>query len=142
MYGYGRYVQAAAASGGDAWSRGGPPQWAAVSGVGLGMSLLSVGLFGLAVIPVVALHQVYLRAGMTDPWFRLGTARDRDRPWWRAAWPLPPGLAAGLFAVGVAFTIALPWHLFMFGRHGTDVLLALVSPFDPSLARGRASSNV
>ncbi len=133
LYGYGRYVQAAAASGGDAWSRGGPPKWAAVSGVGLGLSLLAVGLFGLAVIPLVGLHQIYLQAGTADPWFGLGvgTGRERGRPWWRGPWSVPPGLAAGLCAVGVAFVIVLPWHLWMVARHGSEVLAALVAPFDP-----------
>lgn len=135
LYAYGRSVRATSASGGDPWGRGAPPAWAAVSGLGLGVSLMTVGLFGLAVLPVAALHQMYLRAGSGDPWPALGSGgtagRDRSRPWWRTWWPPAPGLASGALALGIALALALPWHAWVISRHGSEVWEALLAPLDP-----------
>jgi len=132
LYAYGRFARAATASG------GGPLGWAALSGLGLGISLMAVGLFGLAVVPVVALHQLFLRAGAVAApgaglnfGFGLGAGRDRGRPWWRSWWPLAPGLRAGGLSLGVALAVALPWHAHVIHRHGSDVIAALLAPLDP-----------
>ena len=132
LYGYGRSSRATSASGGDSWARGAPAAWAAVSGLGLGISLMAVGLFGLAVVPVAVLHQWCLRAGSGDPWLGHGAAgRDRPRPWWWSWWPPAPGLASGALALGVALALALPWHAWVIARHGAEVWDALLAPLDP-----------
>jgi hypothetical protein len=106
-------------SGGDEWARGGPLFWAALGGLSLGVSLMAFGLFGLVVVPVVMVHQAYLRAG--------APRGARDRP---LRWLGNPGLRAGAVAVAVALAIAAPWHLWMIQRHGRAAIAALVSPID------------
>ena len=56
----------------------GPSFWAVAGGLSLGLSLLTLEGFGLIVIPVVILHQVYLRAGHSSR----PVPRSRTRPWW------------------------------------------------------------
>lgn len=110
------------ASGGDPLGRGGPVLWAVLGGLGLGVSLMAVGLFGLAAVPVVVLHQIYLGAG--------APRGERDRPWW-PGWLGNPSLRAGVLAVAVAAAVAAPWHLWMIHKYGAGVLLgALRAPLD------------
>ncbi len=93
--------------------------WGVLGGLALGLSLLSVGLFGLLCVPVVLLHQAYLLA---DP----SASRRRGR-WWRT-WVNNPSLAAGAVALFVGLTVAAPWHIAMFRAYGADLLDALRFP--------------
>lgn len=105
--------------------------WSAAGGFALGLSLLSVEAFGLIVIPVAVLHQLYLRASAaTVSATRPRSAVGRTR-WWRDGAPID--LAVGL---GVAMLTALPWHLAMIPTHGWEVL----NPFVPPI--GWAEENV
>ncbi len=97
--------------------------WSAAGGLALGVSLLSVEAFGLIVIPVAILHQVYLRASAaSDPRVRPRPPSDRTR-WWRDGAPID--LAVGL---GVAMATAVPWHLAMIPEYGWEVLNPFVPP--------------
>ena len=80
------------------WPWAGPIFWAVVGGLSLGLSLLALGGFGLIVIPVVILHQVYLRVGSTSPPVSRSRARFRWLDWWRTA-----GVIDGLLALAIAF---------------------------------------
>ena len=97
--------------------------WSAAGGFALGLSLLSVVAFGLIVIPVVLLHQIYLKASAaSDPRIRPRGAAGRSR-WWRNGAPID--LAVGL---GAAMATALPWHLTMIPEHGWEVFNPFVPP--------------
>lgn len=108
-------------SGGDLWSWGGPIFWTVLGGLAMGLSLLSVGLFGFLAVPIVLLHQVYLRAG--------APRGERERRWW-LGWLENPTLRAGALALGVALLVAAPWHLWMIQRHGKSIITSLFFPFD------------
>lgn len=98
----------------------GPAFWAVAGGLSLGLSLLSLGGFGLIVIPVVILHQLYLRAGgASEP-----GPPSRRKPWWLAWWD-NPGVLDGLLALAVAMLVALPWHLRMVQVYGGEALAGL-----------------
>src|SRR4051794_2544596 len=102
------------------WSWSGPVFWAVAGGISLGLSLLTLGGFGLIVIPVVILHQLYLRAGeSTAP-----GPGPRGRPWWSAWWD-STGVIDGLLALAVALLVALPWHLRMAQTYGWEALAGL-----------------
>lgn len=139
LYAYGRYLRSTTSSGGNLWAKGGPPTWAAVSGAGLAIALLSVGLFGLVVVPVVSLHQLYLRAGTSSRPVNTQSpvviasvsGRERGQSLMRTWWAAGPALAAGLVTIGVAILLAAPWYLVAVQRHGWDVLTALLEPLDP-----------
>jgi hypothetical protein len=103
------------------WDRDGPIFWIVLGGVALALTLMAVGLFGLISLPVVLLHQAYLRAA--EP------GRGRRRGW--LAWRDSPSLAAGALALAIALALAAPWYLLMFARHGSDAVEALLAPFDP-----------
>ena len=85
------------------WPWAGTVFWALAGGLSLGLSLLSQEGFGLIVIPIVLLHQVYLQAGSSCRLFSrpLGKA-------WRLDWGQPHGPLGGTdcpldrFARGVA----------------------------------------
>jgi hypothetical protein len=118
---YGWHERVSSCSAGP-WSWAGPLFWAVVGGVCLGLSLLSLAGFGLLVIPVVVLHQFYLRAGLpTGPPTRART-RLKSVGWWRA-----PGALDGIIALATALLIALPWYLLMLQVHGSEVLAPLES---------------
>ena len=102
------------------WPWAGPIFWAVVGGLSLGLSLLALGGFGLIVIPVVILHQVYLRVGSTSPPVSRSRARLRWLDWWRTA-----GVTDGLLALAIAFIVALPWHIRMVQTHGWEALTGL-----------------
>lgn len=96
--------------------------WSAAGGIALGLSLLSVEAFGLLVIPVALLHQIYLRAGAAPASPRPQAATGRTR-WWREGAPID--LAVGL---GAAMAVALPWHLAMIPTHGWEVFNPFIPP--------------
>jgi hypothetical protein len=102
------------------WPWAGPFFWAAAGGASLGLSLLALAGFGLLVVPVVILHQIYLRGG-SEPAL---SSRARSRSWWLDGWSRAR-LAAGLLAVSVALSVALPWHIAMIRLHGWETLQAL-----------------
>ncbi|MDX2038235.1 MAG: hypothetical protein SFX72_16420 [Isosphaeraceae bacterium] len=118
LYAYGRHLRAGSSS---AASWNGPEGllWVVVGGLGLGTSLMSMGLLGLLVIPIVGLHQFYLRAGLPP-----GERVDR---WW-LSWRDNVSLLGGGLVLAIALVLALPWHLMMANRHGSDFLEALVVP--------------
>jgi hypothetical protein len=89
-------------------------------GLALGVSLLALGGFGLIVIPVVVLHQLYLRAGAISP----AGPRPRGKPWWLAWWD-SAGMIDGLLALAVAMLVALPWHVRMVQLHGWEAVAGL-----------------
>lgn len=97
--------------------------WSAIGGLALGASLLAVEAFGLIVIAVAVLHQIYLRAG--------ASVEPSYRP------PATCGLRARLreggaidcaVALGVAAAVAAPWHLSMFMTYGWDLFAPLTLP--------------
>lgn len=92
--------------------------WIASGGITLGLSLLSVGLLGLVVVPIVLLHAMLLSGG--------AGAVPRRGPRWR--WLLGPSARAGLAALGIALAVALPWHVHMASRYGDAWLWAILSP--------------
>ena len=89
-------------------------------GVCLGLSLLALAWFGLIVIPVVVLHQFYLRAG--SPFQPV--PRSASRPW-RLGWWGNAGLIDGLLALAVGLVLALPWHVLMAQVHGWSAITGL-----------------
>ncbi len=113
------------------WGWGGPIAWTVLGGVALGLTLMVVGPFGLVSIPVVLLHQAYLRANTPrGPRTRIGAKRWRE---WLAGRD-SPSVTAGAVALAVALAVAAPWHVLMFARHGSAALGALLVPFDPWFA--------
>ena len=102
------------------WPWAGPIFWAVAGGFSLGLSLLSLGGFGLIVIPVVCLHQVYLRAGSSSPPLSRTRARFRWLDWLRT-----PVVIDGLLSLAIASLMALPWHMRMFQIYGWDALTGL-----------------
>jgi 4-amino-4-deoxy-L-arabinose transferase-like glycosyltransferase len=116
---YGWYQRAASDSV-RLWPWAGPAFWAVAGGLSLGLSLLSLGGFGLIVIPIVILHQSYLRAGPSL------LPVTRPRPWpRRLEWRLGGVWISGLVALAIALLIALPWHLRMFQAYGWEVAAGL-----------------
>ena len=102
------------------WPWAGPIFWAVVGGLSLGLSLLALGGFGLIVIPVVILHQVYLRIGSTSPVISRSRARSRWLNWLRNL-----GVIDGLLVLAIALILALPWHIRMVQTHGWEALTGL-----------------
>ncbi len=94
--------------------------WAVTGGLGLGLSLLSVGAFGLLVMPIILLHRASLATA--DP---LG-GKGRATPWkW---WRDHPTLVDGALALAIGLAIAGPWHAMMVARYGRGFLAALMAP--------------
>jgi hypothetical protein len=123
---YGWYQRVASESpGGDAWHWRGPYFWAVIGGLSLGVALLSVGMFGLVSVVVVLLHRVYLNAGAPE----VERGRERPRHWW-IGWRDDLNVRAVGFALLAALLVSGPWHLWMIGRHGFDVIAALFAPLD------------
>lgn len=112
--------------------------WAMAGGLCLGLSMLAVEGLGLLVIPVVALHQICLRAGA-------GAASGfRPRPRTRSRWlalgrAFGGGLGDALVAPSVALATAAPWRMFMIGEHGWNAVAALNAP---QVGWGTGSSNL
>jgi hypothetical protein len=100
----------------------GPLFWTVVGGFSLGISLLTLEGFGLIVIPVVILHQIYLRGGSSSrPAMRARTWPKR-LDWWRGS-----GWIHGVIALAIALGIALPWQVWMFRTYGWEALTGLES---------------
>ena len=119
---YGRYQRAASESVRvGRWT--GPTFWALAGGLSMGISLLTIGGFGLVVIPVVILHQIYLRAGPSS------RPAVRSRSWARRFdWRLGMGWIHALLALATAMLLALPWQLWMLHTYGLETLSGLESP--------------
>jgi hypothetical protein len=120
---YGGHLRVSGGESPRAWSWGGAVSWTILGGLALGLSLMAVGLFGLACVPVVLLHQAYLRASAPPG------ERGRSGCRW-LAWRTNPSLSAGAAALALALALAAPWHVRMVAAHGPEVLGALLVPFD------------
>jgi hypothetical protein len=121
---YGEHLKMTlATSSDDFWRWRGPVFWAGLGGLSLGLSLMAVGVFGLVAIPVVVLHQAYLRAGSPP-----GERSGRDS-WWAEPFA-NPSLRAGMVTLSIALLIAVPWHLWMIRLHGLGIIAAWFAPFD------------
>ena len=102
--------------------RGGGAIWVILGGLAIGLSLLSMGGVGLFCIPVIVLHQAYLRSEMP-------TLERQSRPWY--GWWNNPSLTAGAIALAIGLLIAGPWYARMFADHGREFLWSLLNPPDP-----------
>src|SRR3954468_21360653 len=126
---YGGHLRVADEASSRPWDRRGPVFWILLGGLAQALTLMAVGPFGLVTLPVVLLHQAYLRA--SSP--RGGPSRrGRWRPW--LAWRDSPSLSAGACALLIAPVPAAPRYAMMFARHGSEAFGALMSPFDPRFA--------
>lgn len=121
MYCYGRHFRVGVGTA-RFYLRGGGLSWVLLGGVALGLSLLSMGGVGLLCIPVIVLHQVYLRSEMAP-------MERQERPWY--GWWNNPSLLAGSIALGIGLLIAAPWYGCMVATHGREFLAALWNPPDP-----------
>ncbi len=121
MYCYGRHFRVGAGTARH-YLRGGGAAWVALGGVALGMSLLSMGGIGLLCVPVIVLHQAYLRSEMAP-------VERQERPWY--GWWNNPSLLAGSIALAIGLLIAAPWYGAMLARHGGEFVGALLNPPDP-----------
>ena len=77
----------------------------------------------MVAIPVVLLHQVYLRAS-SPPGERPGRTL-----WWSEPF-VNLSVRAGIFALAVALIVAAPWHLWIARTHGIGVVASWLAPFD------------
>lgn len=93
-------------------------RWVVFGGVGLGLSLLSVGTLGLAVVPTILLHRATLLRINPRPAWR------GPRRWWRSH----PILCSGATSLLIGFLLAGPWHVEMFQTHGLAFVSALLAP--------------
>ena len=121
MYCYGRHFRVGVGTA-RFYLRGGGVSWVVLGGVAFGLALLSMGGVGLFCIPVIVLHQAYLRSEMA-PMERQG------RPWY--GWWNNPSLLAGAIALAIGGLIAAPWYSAMIASHGREFLGALLNPPDP-----------
>jgi hypothetical protein len=117
---YGKHLRLGTAYSRD-WVRGGGIVWALLGGLALGLSLLSIGGFGLICIPLVLLHQAYLRA---EP-----ARTERPSRWWLAG-RNNPSLVAGALALIVGVAIAAPWHIQMFLTYRYEFVASLLAPIN------------
>jgi hypothetical protein len=106
------------------WPWAGPVVSAILGGLALGLSLLAQGGTALIAIPIVLLHQDYLRAAFGGT---PAAAGARPRRWW-LAWRDHPGRVHGLLAVGIALGLSLPWFVLMVHAHGWEAMTALSIP--------------
>ena len=120
LFCYGRVLRVGS---GPAWSWGldGGLVWAVLGGLSLGASLLSLGWFALVCLPVVILHQMYLRAGSLPG--------ERLERWW-LTWRFNPSLVGGLIVMAIGLLLAAPWYLHMFNVYGFDFAAAILNPPD------------
>ncbi|WP_435011517.1 ArnT family glycosyltransferase [Tundrisphaera lichenicola] len=121
MYCYGRHFRVSVGT--SHWSlRGGGAWWVVGGGLALGLAMLSMGGVGLLCVPVILLHQAYLRS-------ELGSVERLDRPWY--GWWNNPSLLAGSISLGLGLLMAAPWYSTMWMHHGREFLGALLHPPDP-----------
>jgi len=119
LYCQGRHIRVG--SGPARWlGPGGVLGWAALGGLALGVSLGSLAGFGLACLPVLALHQAYLQAGPPS-----GGRRKS-----RFAWRDHPGPVAALVSGAIALALVAPWHALMARRYGFEAIAAVLWPPD------------
>ncbi len=121
MYCYGRHFRVGVGTA-RFYLRGVGASWVVLGGVALGMALLSMAGIGLLCVPVIVLHQVYLRS-------ELAPMERQERPWY--GWWNNPSLLAGSLALAIGLLIAAPWYGSMFASHGVEFLGALLNPPDP-----------
>ncbi len=117
MYAYGRHFRI-----GGFDFRGGGRIWVGAGGLALGVSFLAMGVVGLLCVPVVLLHQFYLRSD-------LAFAERQDRPWY--GWWNNASLVAGAIALGISLLVAAPWYVTMGMHHGRGFFAGLLHPPDP-----------
>ncbi|MFI5456428.1 MAG: hypothetical protein ACHRXM_13345 [Isosphaerales bacterium] len=127
LLGYGWHQRVTAESA-RPWWLAGPVVWAVMGGLALGLALLALGGLALIAVPIVLLHQYYLRAASVP-----SSHRARARSWWLSR-RNSPGLVDGLLALAVALLVSLPWFLLMIGSHGWGAVAALGVPPDGLLA--------
>jgi hypothetical protein len=114
-----------------------PPLWAGptattiAGGLATGLALLSLGGLALIVVPILLLHQYYLRAELPPP--PGGRLRRWRRPPW-LAWRDHPGGLNALIASAIALAVALPWFVMMVRWHGWQAIAALRVPPERSLS--------
>lgn len=121
LYCYGRHFRVGVGT--ARWYlRGGGGSWVVLGGLALGLALLSMGVVGLLCVPVVVLHQAYLRSEMAP-------VERQERPWY--GWWNNPSLVAGSIALGIGLLVAAPWYAAMLASHGREFLGALLNPPDP-----------
>lgn len=116
VWSYAEYLRS-----GVAWDR--RWGWAVLSGLGLGVSLMTVRLLALAVIPIVLLHQAALGPDPVPAACRSWRAFRRERS----------GLLVGLAALALGLLVAAPWYGYMLATHGRSFLEAQWDP--PELFR-------
>jgi Dolichyl-phosphate-mannose-protein mannosyltransferase len=103
-----------------------PAFCAIVGGLSLGVALLSMSGLALIVIPIIVIHQYYLRSAFRPPSRRNGTWG-----WWLNL-PEGPGFFDTVLALVVALLVSLPWFVFMFDFHGWQAVAALFYlPYEP-----------
>jgi hypothetical protein len=107
---------------GSVWGWTGPAFTAVAGGLSLGIALLSISGIPLIVIPIILLHQYYLRG-----FFRPSPQRVGASSWWPGH-RLSPDVFDGLLALAVALVVSLPWFVFMVKSHGWELAEALASP--------------
>ncbi len=121
MYCYGRHFRVGVGT--SRWYlRGGGVSWVVLGGLALGLALLSMGVVGLLCVPVIVLHQAYLRSEMAP-------VERQERPWY--GWWNNPSLLAGSIALAIGLLVAAPWYSAMLASHGREFLGALLNPPDP-----------
>ena len=121
LYAYGRHFRVGAGTA-RFDLRGGGACWMIAGGLAMGLGLLAMGVVALLCIPVVVIHQAYLRSDMAP-------AERQGRPWygfWNNA-----SLVAGVIALAVALLMAAPWYAGMASAYGRSFFSALVNPPDP-----------
>jgi hypothetical protein len=101
---------------------------ALVGGIALGLALLTLGGFAGIVIPIVLVHQSYLRTTL------ISSSQQSYVPLGRRGGQGSRGLIDGSVAVGLALIVCLPWFIFMVRAHGWVAATALGSAPDGLLA--------
>ncbi len=118
---YGWYERVTVDSG-RPWRWASPAFWAMIGGLSLGVALLSMSGLALIIIPIIAIHQYYLRAD-----FRPSTRTNGTRRWWLNLEP-GPGFYQAMLALAVALIVSMPWFVYMIHSHGWQVATALAFP--------------
>jgi hypothetical protein len=109
------------------WPWASPIVWAVAGGLALGLAFLTLSGIGLLVIPIVLLHQYYLRGAIlpSSPPTRAGA--------WLRNWRDNPALFGGMLSLAIALCVALPWFILMIAVHGWEAITALGIPPDALL---------
>jgi len=110
------------------WPWAGPVFWSVAGGLAMGLALLALGGLALIVVPIVLLHQYYLR-GVAPP----APPRARSRRW-RPSWRDVPGRINAMLALAIAMAVASPWFIMMVRTYGWTAMAALRTPPEQLLA--------